>query len=109
GSKNFNNVWNGFEKESTHHGGILSYWTFQKIESNKNKIKVGLSGELTGLNPLKATTYRDTLIWTRIYESLISLNPYLLPKGVAEDACHLANCYKSEIIENVEYKQKITF
>jgi ABC-type transport system substrate-binding protein len=85
--------------ESTYPGGTLSYWTFQrarKAGSAAGEIRLGLSNPLRHLNPLGVGNYWDALIWGRIYESMLGLNPFLLTKGVAEDAVNLADSFTSE-------------
>ena len=97
---------------STYPGGPLSYWTFQRIhhEGDDTKpIKLAITNNLRHLNPLGVGNYFDALIWSRIYESLLGLNPFLLTKGVAEDAVNLARSFSSELVSTDGVRQILTF
>ncbi|NUR84924.1 MAG: hypothetical protein HOY71_12635, partial [Nonomuraea sp.] len=104
-------VWNGDPEESftypggsrpiesTYPGGTLSYWTFQRIrrtDPSIREINLAVSNPLRHINPLGVGNYWDALIWSRLYESMLGLNPFLLMKGVAEDAVNLADSFTSE-------------
>lgn len=104
-------VWNGDPEESftypgasqpiesTYPGGTLSHWTFQRVrkaDPSVREIRLALSNPLRHINPLGVGNYWDALIWSRIYESMLGLNPFLLMKGVAEDAVNLADSFTSE-------------
>ena len=98
--------------ESTYPGGTLSYWTFQRVRKSdpaEDGITLGISNPLRHLNPLGVGNYWDSLVWSRIYESLLGLNPFLLMKGVAEDAVNLAESFSSEVYRTGRVRQGLHF
>jgi ABC-type transport system substrate-binding protein len=110
---NVQGIWNGYpENYQTHPGGILNFWTFQRIrhkDMSPDTIRLGMTNALSHLNPLGPGSYWDTLIWCRIYESLLGINPFLIVKGIGEDAVHLAKSFSSEKLFGDQIKQKISF
>ncbi|MCT9006110.1 ABC transporter substrate-binding protein [Streptomyces rhizosphaerihabitans] len=89
--------------ESTYPGGTMSHWTFQRIRKTDpavQEINLGVTNRLRHINPLGVGNYWDALIWSRMYESMLGLNPFLLMKGVAEDAVNLADSFHSEFFSS---------
>lgn len=89
--------------ESTYPGGTMSYWTFQRVhrsDSSNREINLAVSNPLRHINPLGVGNYWDALVWSRLYESMLGLNPFLLMKGVAEDTVNLADSYRSEFFSS---------
>jgi isopentenyl phosphate kinase len=115
-------VWNGDPGEhftypggsrpiaSTYPGGTLSYWTFQRVRrDDSEEINLAVSNKLRHLNPLGVGNYWDALVWSRLYESMLGLNPFLLMKGVAEDAVNLADSFTSEIFQHGKIRYGLHF
>lgn len=98
--------------QATYPGGTMSYWTFQRIRKNDEfggEVVLGVSNRLRHLNPLGTGNYWDAVIWSRIYESMLGLNPFLLMKGVAEDAVNLAESFRAKLIPGDPIKEVIHF
>jgi ABC-type transport system substrate-binding protein len=68
-----------------------------------------MSNRLRHLNPLGVGNYWDSVIWSRLYESLLGLNPFLLMKGVAEDSVNLADSFYTEIVNQGRIRQRLHF
>jgi ABC-type transport system substrate-binding protein len=103
----------GYEPiQASYPGGTMSYWTFQRVrrtDPSIDSIRLGVSNPLRHINPLGVGNYWDALVWSRLYESLLGLNPFLLMKGVAEDAVNLADSFRSETFSSGDVRYALHF
>jgi ABC-type transport system substrate-binding protein len=107
-------IWNGDPIEATPYpGGILSFWTYQRAHhagDADRPVRLGLTAQPRGFNPLTANRWSETQVWCRIYESLLGLNPILAEKRVAEDSMVLASAFTSELVTvDGEVRQRLRF